>query len=126
LRGGKAVFIGVYLCGSLFIGVLALVLLHLRSSSASARALVRPYVRRYIILATLLSLMVLLLFIVLSVWTGVIQAGQPQQVNVPDDYLAAGAAGWLMLALLLLGAFSPWFVAVVISRWVRSRSGSER
>lgn len=71
--------------------------------------------RRLLVWSTLLGTgTCLVTFTGLSVASGIIQFGQAATYRLPQDYLAAGAAGWLALMVGLAGILIPLFVTLFI------------
>lgn len=97
--------IGVYLCSSLLVLGLSLLVL-----TAVTKA-------RFVLITGALILLGLIAFVGLSALSGILQIGQPGSYSLPQDYIAYGFFGWLILAIGLLGIFSPALTAF----WLRRR-----
>jgi hypothetical protein len=80
----------------------------------------RPRVRRrlaaYTGLSLLLALAGLILFYLLSAWVGLMRTGVTGSLSIPQDYLARGAVGILILLVGLAGLLSPVLAAWLLSR----------
>jgi hypothetical protein len=109
-------FIGVYLFGC---GVIYLLLLLGLLAIAQARkpiGEVRGGLLCYSGLAALASVLGLAGFILFSMQLNLLAFGVPQDYSIPGDYLAAGPAGLLVLALGAAGMLSPLLVALGMRR----------
>ena len=55
------------------------------------------------------------LYLLVSVWAGIITFGEPMTKNIPSDYFSHGFAGWFALVLFVFGSLSP-LAAVWVTR----------
>ena len=110
-------FIGVYLCGSGFVlGITLLFLMAGMQAEAKGRQIKKQFAT-FLLKTVSLILICLVLFTTLSIGTGILPAfGNSGSYNLPQDYLAYGLFGWLILVIGLVGIFSPVFTAVWLHR----------
>lgn len=109
-------FIGAYLCGSGLVYLALLVLLVVRAKPQAAAGNFRKRLTRYSFVAAGLSAAGLVAFLGLSAAAGLLRLGQAGSYSLPDDYVALGAAGWLIMLVGLAGLLSP-LAAVFLTRW---------
>jgi drug/metabolite transporter (DMT)-like permease len=80
----------------------------------------RPHARRrlvaYASLSLLLALAGLILFYLLSAWAGLMRTGVTGSLSIPQDYLARGAVGVLILLVGLAGLLSPLLAAWLLGQ----------
>jgi len=110
-------YIGVFLCGSgLILGLTLLVLIAGLRPEALVSQSVRQFAR-FILISAGLSIFSLVLFIILSVFTGILPISGRGSYSLPQDYQAYGLFGSFILLIGLAGMLSPVFTAV----WLRQQ-----
>lgn len=110
-------FIGAYICSSGLVFLVALGLLTALSSADDPVGRWRQQIVKYTLLSLGLSGVGLTLFLVLSAVTGILPVGGAGSYSLPQDYLAYGVVGWLILLIAIGGILSPAFTAV----WLHKR-----
>lgn len=70
----------------------------------------------YLGTAVLVAVLGMVLFTALAAWVGLMSFGVAQDLNFPGDFTTAGAAGWGLLALLVLLVLSPLALAARFAR----------
>ncbi len=102
-------FIGVYLCLSGFAWLVALAVF----------GPARRRIGRFSAVAAGLAGTGLVLFILLSLWLGLVRFGSPYNLSIPQDYYARGAAGIGALVVGAAGVVSPLFAVM----WLKGGKG---
>jgi len=109
-------FIGVYLCGSGLVFLIAFLALSAAADVDDTVGRLRQHFTKFGLTAAGSSLLGLILFIGLSVATGLLTLGQSGDYSIPGDYIELGVRGWLILLIGALGILSPALTAV----WMRN------
>ena len=77
---------------------------------------IRCRLAAYFGLSLLLALAGLILFYLLSTWAGLVRTGVTGSLSIPQDSLARGAVGGLILLVGLAGLLSP-----LLAEWLLGR-----
>jgi hypothetical protein len=112
-------FIGAYLCVSGFIFVLSLLVLFALFPNSSTVPGLRKQVFTFAVLSFAVIGVSLTAFISLSALVGLMNFREAGSWSYPNDYLAYGPIGWIIMILLPLGILSP----IVILIWLRLAPG---
>lgn len=70
----------------------------------------------YSMLSLLFVLAGLILFTLLSWWVGLVRFGVPESLSIPEDYIAQGIVGLVLLLIGIVGMVSPAVAAWLVSR----------
>jgi hypothetical protein len=108
-------FIGAYICASGFVFLIGLAGLALSDGGSSAGVLGKRWLS-YVIFTLPLIGLILFVFMSLSISTGLMVFGGPQDWSYPRDYLAYGPAGWILMAIPIFGILSPFLVMIAMAR----------
>ena len=109
-------FIGVYLCSSIFILCLTLLIVTAVGRSETPWHKRNYAWSRFILTAASSIFACLVLFIALSALTELLPVASAGSYNIPQDFLAYVIFGWFILAIGLTGIFSPIFAAFWLHR----------
>lgn len=109
-------FIGVYLCSSLLVLGMSVLALTAVTKPETQWRHIKRYIAKFLLITGGLILLGLIAFVGLSAVSGILPFGQTSSVSLPQDYIAYGLFGWLIMAIGLLGILSPALTAVWLRR----------
>jgi hypothetical protein len=109
-------FIGAYACAGGIIFLAGLVGLAFIGRTGSVARTRREQVFEYTLFSLPIMGFILLVFVSLSISTRLMSFGEVQDWSYPEDYLAFGPVGWLLMFLPVLGVLSPLLVTIFMVR----------